>query len=366
MIAACLSEDERILSLTNVALLGSSRMKMDYDTLITDKQRYLDMFSRLPGRNPDLADNHGHAMQSISGSPDSRGPIKIQDPVDSWGGCGLQATFSANDLQAACRLHDQLVPLGPLMLALSAATPMYKGRLVATDTRWRAMCWSGDDRTSSEKSSGLHPRLGCTPMYLEETPSAQQMNDRALKSADGPESDLYKSGVPTALATYFAHILGRAPLIDTTCMHDSDVSISAQDTRAKSLYTHMSTWWPHVRLKLPALSNVGGSLPWLIEFRPMEAQPSDMESAALVIAMRILQQTIQHFDLDLKIPISAVEENMNRASDHNAATDQIFQFAVRSVYSGDGQLPLSTDGQASMSYSTGVVMAPPVKHGLGC
>ena len=347
-IFACLSDDERAVTLTNVALLGSSRMKLDHDGLITDKPRYQDMFSRLPGRASHLNDQRGYVMQKFPPFSDCEQPtINIRHAVDSWGGCALQATFSAHNLQEACRLHDQLVPLGPLMLALSAATPIYKGRLVATDTRWKALSWAGDDRKSSEKPH-LQPRSGCTPMYLEEATHARKMNDRILKSAEEPRFDLRKKGVPPALATYFAHILGREPLIGTACMPESDDSSNlAQEMRMVSLYTHMSTWWPHVRIKLPVLSPADDSLPWRIEFRPMEAQPSDMENAALVVALRVLQQTIQHFELDLKIPISAVEDNMDRASDHNAATDQLFRFAARSRCSA-GETALAFDGWASL------------------
>lgn len=348
MAVACLSEDERLLNLTNVALLGSSHMDLDCDALITDKPRYQDMFDKLPGRAPQMDDHCSYEVQSVPLSP-TREPstVKIRHAVESWGGCALQATLSARNLQDACRLHDQLIPLGPLMLALSAATPIYKGRLVSTDTRWEAMCWAGDDRKPSEKPE-LQPRSGCTPMYLEETLSARRMNDKFLKSAEGPKSDLCKHGVSPALATYFAHVLDRAPLVDATCTPEADgLSSSAQDMRLDSLNVHMSTWWPHVRLKLPVLSTANDSLPWRVEFRPMEAQPSDMENAALVVALRILQQTIQHFNLDLKIPISAVEQNMNRANNRNAATDQIFRFTVRSMSSA-GEPAIAFDGLASL------------------
>ena len=348
MAVSCLTENERLLNLTNVALLGSSHMQLDYDALITDKPRYQDMFARLRGRAPHCDDDCSYEAQSFSLSPDcGRATINVRHAVDGWGGCGLQATFSGDNLQEACRLHDQIIPLGPLMLALSAATPIYKGRLVATDTRWKTMSWAGDGCKSSEKPH-LQPRTGCTPMYLEECPSARKINDRALKSAEGPISDLRKHGVPPALATYFAHVLGREPMSGTISTSSSDsMSSSLQDTRMKSLDLHMSTWWPHVRLKLPVLSTANTSLPWRVEFRPMEAQPSDMENAALVVALRILHQTIQHFDLDLKIPISAVQDNMDRTCDRNAATDQLFRFAAQSTCS-TGEPALAFDGWARL------------------
>jgi glutamate--cysteine ligase catalytic subunit len=330
-----------VVNLTNIALLGSSHMQLDYDELITDKPRYQDMFCKLQGQVSHIDDQSDYEMQELPPSSNyEQSTSNITHAVDSWGGCGLQATFAADDLQEACRVHDQLVPLGPLMLALSAATPIYKGRLVATDTRWKAM---------SSKMPYLQPRSICTPIYLEETPFARQMSDRTMESAEGSMSDLRKQGVAPALATYFAHILGRKPLIETACMRETDeTSNLAQDAMMDSLNVHMSTWWPHVRLKLPVLSTANYTLPWRVEFRPMEAQPSDMENAALVVALRLLQQTIQHFGLDLKIPISAVEENMNHASDRNAATDQIFRFAVRSL-SSTGEPAPAFDGWASLN-----------------
>jgi glutamate--cysteine ligase catalytic subunit len=323
-------------------------MKLDYKSLVTDKQRYRDMISRVPERAKTTSDDYGHDPGSRFVSSDCEEHSATRDDmIYGWGGCGLQVTFSANNLQHVCRLHDQLVPLGPLMLALSAATPIYKGRFVATDTRWEAMCSAGDDRKPSEKPD-IHPRLGCTPIYLEESASTRRLNDRTLKSIDGLGPDLRGHGVPPSLAIYLSHVLNRDPLIDAPNMPDGDeMSSSAQGSRVDLMNLHMSTWWPHVRLKLPVVSTVDDSLPWRVEFRPMDAQPSDMENAAFVVAMRILQQTIQHFDLDLRIPISAVEENMIRANARAAATDQMFRFAVKIGHSPDASA-YAFDGWASL------------------
>jgi glutamate--cysteine ligase catalytic subunit len=323
-------------------------MDLDYKSLVTDKQRYRDMISRVPKRAKSTSDDYSLNSGSQFASADCEKHSTIrEDMIYGWGGCGLQVTFSANDLQQVCRLHDQLVPLGPLMLALSAATPVYKGRFVATDTRWEAMCRAGDDRKPSE-SPDIHPRLGCTPMYLEESASARRLNDQTLESIGGLKPDLRGQGVPSSLATYLSHILNRDPLIDApNTLNGDDMSALAQSCRTNLMNLHMSTWWPHVRLKLPVVSTVDDSLPWRVEFRPMDAQPSDMENAALVVATRILQQTIQHFDLDLRIPISAVKENMSRANARAAATDQMFRFAVRIGHSADASA-YAFDGWASL------------------
>ncbi|TQS31793.1 hypothetical protein Golomagni_07913, partial [Golovinomyces magnicellulatus] len=48
------------------------------------------------------------------------------------GSCCLQITFQAKNINEGRQLYDQLSPLGPIMLALTAATPVYKGFLANT------------------------------------------------------------------------------------------------------------------------------------------------------------------------------------------------------------------------------------------
>ena len=66
------------------------------------------------------------------------------------GSCCLQITFQAKNIAEGRKMYDQLAPLGPVMLALTAATPIYKGYLVDTDVRWNQISRSVDDRTREE------------------------------------------------------------------------------------------------------------------------------------------------------------------------------------------------------------------------
>ena len=66
------------------------------------------------------------------------------------GSCCLQITFQAKNITEGRRLYDQLSPLGPIMLALTAATPIYKGFLADTDVRWDQISRAVDDRTREE------------------------------------------------------------------------------------------------------------------------------------------------------------------------------------------------------------------------
>lgn len=50
--------------------------------------------------------------------------------------CCLQMTFQAVNLDEARMLYDNLTPITPIMLALSAATPIFRSYLADIDCRW--------------------------------------------------------------------------------------------------------------------------------------------------------------------------------------------------------------------------------------
>jgi glutamate--cysteine ligase catalytic subunit len=67
------------------------------------------------------------------------------------GACCLQATFSSTSINQARFLYDQLHILAPIMMALSASTPIFNGRLSDIDTRWTVIAQSVDCRKINEK-----------------------------------------------------------------------------------------------------------------------------------------------------------------------------------------------------------------------
>lgn len=73
------------------------------------------------------------------------------------GMCCLQITFQAWDVNEARDLYDQLAVVSPLFMAISAATPMVKGWLLDTDTRWDTISGSVDCRTPSERGLAAPP-----------------------------------------------------------------------------------------------------------------------------------------------------------------------------------------------------------------
>jgi glutamate--cysteine ligase catalytic subunit len=83
------------------------------------------------------------------------------------GCCCLQATFQSCNIGDARRIYDALIPLSPIMvshgygnecltltgrqLALSAASPIWRGYLADLDCRWDVISGSVDDRTAEER-----------------------------------------------------------------------------------------------------------------------------------------------------------------------------------------------------------------------
>ena len=59
-------------------------------------------------------------------------------------------TFQLKDITQARFVYDQFVVLCPIMLALTAATPILKGSLVDMDVRWFVVSGSVDDRSPAE------------------------------------------------------------------------------------------------------------------------------------------------------------------------------------------------------------------------
>lgn len=55
------------------------------------------------------------------------------------GCCCLQMTFQACSIKEARQLYDQLTPLCPIMLAFTAASPIYRGLLTEIDCRYDLM-----------------------------------------------------------------------------------------------------------------------------------------------------------------------------------------------------------------------------------
>lgn len=132
------------------------------------------------------------------------------------GCCCLQLTFQACNINEARVLYDQLTPLCPIMLALTAASPLYRGYVTDIDCRWNVISASVDCRTAEER--GLKPlkenkyrihksRYDSIDSYLSE--GGEKYNDVPLLYNEEDYKTLRDGGIDHLLAQHIAHLFIR-------------------------------------------------------------------------------------------------------------------------------------------------------------
>lgn len=252
------------------------------------------------------------------------------------GSCCLQITFQAKNIDEGRQMYDQLSPLGPILLALTAATPIYKGFLADTDVRWNQISRAVDDRTAEELGEAKlkhdrwripKSRYASNSTYIsQDSRLRQEYLDPDLVVDEDYKSRLVKGGMDEILATHFAHLFIRDPIV-----------IFAEDLKTLDLdktdhfENLQSTNWQHMRFKPPPPSNDIG---WRVEFRSMEVQMTDFENAAFAIFIVLITRAILSFDLNLYIPIAKTTENMETAHGRDAVLKGSFYFRKDPLCSG--------------------------------
>ena len=126
------------------------------------------------------------------------------------------------------------------------------------------------------------------------------------------------SGVDELLANHIAHLFIRAPLVIF------NETINQNDLVDSDHFENLqSTNWQHMRFKPPP---PGSNIGWRVEFRSMEIQITDFENAAFAVFIVLVTRVILSYGLDFYIPISKVEEGMDRAHTRDAVLNQKFWF----------------------------------------
>ncbi|KAK6526245.1 hypothetical protein TWF694_004853 [Orbilia ellipsospora] len=245
------------------------------------------------------------------------------------GSCCLQITFQTKNIGEARTLYDQLCPLGPIMLALSAASPIFKGYLTDVDCRWNVISRAVDDRTDEER--GLKPlkdnkyvipksRYDSVSTYISQDPAFRsEYNDVDVHQNLVLKQKLLDGGMDELLARHFAHLFIRDPLVIFS-ESVKNFNIGQND----NFENIQSTNWQHMRFKPPPSAE--DAIGWRVEFRSMEVQLTDFENAAFSIFIVLLTRTILSYGLNFYIPISKVNENMETAHLRNSVLSERFYF----------------------------------------
>ncbi|CAI7578850.1 unnamed protein product [Penicillium bialowiezense] len=254
-----------------------------------------------------------------------KGHLCLDDLEVGIGCCSLQVTFQAPNQADARWLHDQLIPLAPIMLAMTAAVPIWKGYLVDHDVRWQRFGDLLDDRREEEMKT-TPPRWTWNRTYLspERPPGVDSSSSQPLDPAI--KQRLLDGDMDESLATHFAAILSRDPLIMTEADVDKD---NTSNTKLFELL-HGFTWHA-VKFKPPITDNGPG---WLVEFRTMESQLTDRANAAFAIFTYLLTRAIATLHLNFYIPIDKVGESMDIAKGRDAVRQSKMWFRRRGWLSG--------------------------------
>lgn len=241
-------------------------------------------------------------------------------------GCScLQVTFQACNIQEARVLYDQLAPICPIALALSAASPVHRGYITDKDCRWYIISASVDDRT--EEELGYQPlknnkfrinksRYDSIDSYLSE--AGEKFNDLQLVYDEEIYTQLCDSGIDRLLSQHVAHLFIRDPI-----SLFSEKIFQNDDEDTDHFENIQSTNWQTMRFKPPPPNS---SIGWRVEFRSMEVQLTEFENAAYVVFIVLLTRVILTFQLNFLIPISKVDENVLKAQKRDAVLNEKFWF----------------------------------------
>uniref|UniRef100_A0A9J7YYI9 Glutamate--cysteine ligase n=2 Tax=Cyprinus carpio TaxID=7962 RepID=A0A9J7YYI9_CYPCA len=223
------------------------------------------------------------------------------------GNCCLQVTFQACSISEARYLYDQLATFCPIVMALSAASPFYRGYVSDIDCRWGVISASVDDRTREER--GLEPlknnkfqihksRYDSIDSYL--SCCGEKYNDIELTIDEDINKQLLDAGIDKLLAQHIAHLFIRDPL----SLFEEKIHLD-DENESDHFENIQSTNWQTMRFKPPPPNSDIG---WRVEFRPME----------------VLNKQIKHV---------CVDENMKEAQKRNAVQEGMFYFR-KDVFKG--------------------------------
>ncbi|KAJ0408921.1 hypothetical protein ATCC90586_005958 [Pythium insidiosum] len=293
-----------------------------------------------------------HAVEQAEPYP---GVIHMDCMAFGMGMCCLQVTFQAKNIGESRHLYDHLGVLSPILLALTAATPILKGRLADTDVRWATISASVDDRTPQELGEAELPDDDATraryakmagngskrlpksryegiSTYIcnhkegeDPSSSTDKYNDVDVPYDEKSYETLVANGVDRLLALHISHLFIRDPLV----IYKQRLHLD-NERETDHFENIQSTNWQTVRWKPPPPRNPEDTerphIGWRTEFRSMEIQLTDFENAAFTVFIALVSRVILTFDLNLYIPLSRVNENMEAAHRVNAVMDEKFFF----------------------------------------
>ena len=277
------------------------------------------------------------------------GYIYMDSMAFGMGSCCLQLTYQAHTIDHARFLHDQLLAIAPILSALSASAPIFKGKLSDIDLRFTVIAQSVDDRTLEERDpTNINyipkSRYDHNSEYISTHESVMSHHNDTVPLQVDPEfiEMLKNAGVDDRLAYHIATLFVRDPLV----VFEKGIELNDEETTAH-FENLQSTNWNSIRFKPPP--SLDSPIGWRVEFRPMDIQITDYENAALSALVSLLVKLLSTYNVNFIIPISMGDENMVRAHKRDAVLNERFYFRKNIVQSDYKSLDLEKTGYLKSS-----------------
>ena len=374
-VQAILRPGEAIVSLTHFPLLGAGQFtdpphapggpvtesQFVPDAIVNPHPRFATLTKNIRARKGRKVDiNIPIFMDALTRCPAGEaerqlpGHVYMDAMAFGMGSSCVQCTFQCCNIDEARLFYDAMVPLAPIMLALTANCPIVRGFLADRDCRWDIIAQSADSRRDEEQEAlrAMHTpdtrmaevvaripprrtgeavgesggsfygpqhksRYGAVSLYLGNSSRFhEKYNDVDVRVNGWVYEKLTKAGMDATLSRHFAHLFIQDPLV----VYSGKIKMDDR-THTDHFENIQTTNWQSVRFKPPPPnSNIG----WRVEFRSMELQFHDFENAAFVIFVNLLTRVLMQFPLNLYMPISAVDVNMARAQKRGAVLSESF------------------------------------------
>ena len=179
------------------------------------------------------------------------------------GNCCLQVTFQATSLDEARLLYDHLAVLSPILMALTASTPLFHGYILDSDVRWNTLVQACDCRMPAERGEtsleGVVNGAGVSALRLmksryssidcflaRDAKFRESYNDVPIAVDEQALTTLIAAGIDPAVAQHVAHLWVRDPLV----VYEEKVIID-DSTMIDHFENIQSTNWNNVRFKPP-------------------------------------------------------------------------------------------------------------------
>lgn len=291
------------------------------DEGITDHNRFVAFTQNIRNRRRGETEGYVEVMRDPDGNQKCDEYVKIDSMGQGMGCCCLQVTVQASDLDEGRLVYDMLGALCPIMLRMTAGSPIAQGKLLNTETRWDILWMSVDCRTSAERGkefdvSGFSTkelpapipksRFSSIDLFIsEDRMNLKEYNDLYPPLHKESYDTLVENGVDERMAEHVASLFIRDPIL----------SYERMDGGHRDDFENIqSSNWRSMRLKLPEEDAKDVYRGFKVETRVMEVQATAFENAAFVYFNLLLSRAIVEYRCNFYIPLSLVDENFRRSN----------------------------------------------------